>query len=94
MFLAGCFSGLPLNPFLVLDLLLHGLNRVGSLDIKRNRLPCQGLDHDLVPHDVYTIIRFLFFRCCWKELFSFPAHIYFYPLVNDDHVCFDLQMRA
>ncbi len=44
---AGCFSGLPLNPFLVLDLGLQILDRVGRLDVEGDGLPSESLDEDL-----------------------------------------------
>ena len=37
------------NAFLVLDLGLHVLDRVGALDLERDRLAGQGLDEDLHP---------------------------------------------
>ena len=50
--LAGCFSGLPLNPFLILNLLLHILNGIRRLHIQRNCLTCKSLHKDL--HCIYN----------------------------------------
>jgi hypothetical protein len=47
--LAGCFSGLPLNPFLVLNLLLHIFNRIRRFYIKSNGLAGESFDKNL--HD-------------------------------------------
>ena len=37
------------DPLLVLDLRLHVVDRVGTLDLERDGLPRQGLDEDLYP---------------------------------------------
>ena len=50
--LAGCFSGLPLNPLLFLDLTLDGLDVVGWFYVKRDSFPSEGLDKYLVTHDI------------------------------------------
>ena len=44
---AGCFSGLPLNPLLILNLLLHVLNAVGRLHIQRDCLARKCLNKNL-----------------------------------------------
>ena len=47
MSLAGCFSGLPINPFLVLNLLLYIFDSIRGLYIQGYGFSSQGFDKNL-----------------------------------------------
>jgi hypothetical protein len=52
--MAGCFSELPLNSFLILNLLLDILNRVARLRVQGDGLTGQSLHENLhLPFQLY-----------------------------------------